>query len=89
MTMREDNPSYDEIVREGRAFDKKVRDMFTDLAGDRVNLLAGDNFPQEVCNRLYGVLKSTGADDKVARYSIPSHRHRVRCGILDGGLLIS
>ena len=65
--MSEENPTYDEIVAEGRAFDKKVRTMFSDLASDRVNLLAGHTFPNEICDRIYGALKSTGMDDKVAR----------------------
>jgi hypothetical protein len=65
--MSDENPTHDEIVAKGRAFDKKVRDTFAEVIGDRANVLAGHTFSEEICERIYNALKSTGTDEKIAR----------------------
>jgi hypothetical protein len=64
--MSEENPTYDEIVSEGRAFRKKVKDIFAELVGDRAKVLDGSIFPYEIRDRISNGLKAAGDDDKLA-----------------------
>ena len=63
--MSEEDPTYDEIVAKGRAFSKKVNDMFVELVGDRARSLEGHS--ARTLNMLSDALKATGTDEHVAR----------------------
>lgn len=63
--MSKEEPTYDEIVAEGRAFDKKITDMFVEVVGDRANVLKGH--PHAIRDRICAALKSTGTSEKIAR----------------------
>jgi hypothetical protein len=63
--MSKEDPTYDEIVAEERAFRKKVNDIFVELAGDRAKALCG--YSPETLDKISAALVSTGTEEKVAR----------------------